>query len=159
MALTQRSTRRVFHPDCSYSEKDPAKGRAKQQFRDDCDINRLIEKYRKLGVWPSGAPGIYEDQASWPKDLAEAFEITARAQEQFSALPAEVRRRLGNDPTRLLELTEEDLKDLRAYVKRQAAAEPVAGDGGRGGVAPAKEATPPKSKPAPKAKAEEGDQE
>lgn len=163
MALTNRMRPRVQHPDCSYSEKDPSRGRAKQQFKEDCDLNNLIAKYRKLGVWPSGAPGVYEDEVAWPKDLAQAFEITARAAEQFEALPAQVRRRLGNDPSRLLELEEEDLKDLRAYISRQERPKGAPDDqGSGGGRPPGKEAAPKAQKPPkgePKAKPESDDQE
>jgi len=131
MALERRVTRRVHHRDCSYVEKDPLRGRAKQQFREDCDVNNLVAKYRKLGVWPSGSPGVYEDSVKWPKDLAEAFAISARAAEQFEALPSGVRRRLGNDPRRLADLSADDLEDLRAYLKRQETlASPVVGGGG-----------------------------
>lgn len=152
--------RRVVHRDCSYVEKDPFRGRAKQEFKRETDLNFLIAKYRKLGVWPSGSPEVFDDQASWPKDLAEAFAITAKATEQFAALPAQVRRRLGNDPTRLLELQEDDLQDIRKYLKRQEGPKdaPV-GEGSGGSRPPEKEAKPPK-KPAPKApKVEEDDQE
>lgn len=146
--------RDVVHPDCSFDPKgDPfLRGRAKQEFRDDCDINNLIAKYTKLGVWPSGGLGIYEDSVEWPKDLAEAFAIAERAQASFDALPPEVRRRLGNDPRRLAELTDDDLADVRRYYERQAG--PPPGDGVEGGT-PSVEAKPPKKK----SKTEDSDQE
>lgn len=157
--LKKKSRGRVHHRDCSWLPDVRERGRAKQEFKADTNINNIIAKYRRLGVWPSGSPGVFEDQASWPKDLAQAFELTANAVEQFNALPAAVRRRLGNDPTRLAELEEDDLRDIRAFYKRQAAAQPSADDGGDGGVPPVEEATPRKAKPAPKAKAEQADQE
>lgn len=156
--LKERLGRRVTHPDCSFDPKERSRGRAKQEFKEQCDVNFLIAKYRKLGVWPSGAPGVYEDSVSWPKDLAEAFDITARAAEQFEALPAKVRRRLGNDPRRLLELTGEDLEDLRAYLKKQEAATQPPVVGGPGGNPPGKASTPPR-KGSAQPKPDEGDQE
>lgn len=146
--------RRVFHRDCSYVTNDRCRGRAKQEFRDSSNINVLIAKYRKIGVWPSGSPELYEDSASWPKDLAEAFAISARAAEQFEALPAQVRRRLGNDPRRLLELTDDDLEGIRKYVTRQAPGAPD-DQGSGGGRPPGNE---PKATKKPE-KADEDDQE
>lgn len=148
---------RVHHRDCSFSADDPARGRAQQQFKESSNINVLIAKYRKLGVWPSGAPGVYDDEVTWPKNLGEAFEVTARAAEQFAALPAVVRRKLGNDPRRLLELDEDDLADMRKYLLQQEAQPPV-DEGSGGSRPPGKEAKPPK-KPEAKPKVEEPDQE
>lgn len=147
---------RVYHRDCSYVEKDPMRGQAKQEFRDSSNINVLIAKYRKLGVWPSGSPGVYDDEVTWPKHLGEAFAITARAAEQFEALPATVRRRLGNDPRRLLDLDESDLKDLRSYYRRQEALKaPAVVQEPEGGRPSDKAPKAPKSK----AKPESDDQE
>lgn len=84
--------------DCSVEES-----RTQQEFRDECDINKMMKAYMKTGtVEPTAAVGRYGDFSSVP-DFHMAQNIIALAHEQFDALPAHVRRRFDNDPARMLE--------------------------------------------------------
>lgn len=62
-----------------------------------------MEKYEKFGTLPQFIKGnpVYGDFASMPS-FQEAFDIVAKAQDQFSKLSAKVRARFGNDPSNFL---------------------------------------------------------
>lgn len=78
----------------------------KQQFKEDADINNILRKYETQGLLPelmAGEPQ-YGDFTEVPEYL-EALNIVNTAQQQFAALPSEVRDRFGNDPARFLEFT------------------------------------------------------
>lgn len=72
--------------------------RVKQSFKDQCDINRIMGKYRKTGLvdWSAkyeGSIGIAD-----PVDFHTAMNTVAQAEQMFSELPAEVRKRFANEP-------------------------------------------------------------
>lgn len=77
-------------------------GMTHQEFRDDCDINRIMKKYLKTGLVPMFVePGRYGD-FSTVGDFHEAQETLIRAKTQFDSLPAKVRERFKNDPGEFL---------------------------------------------------------
>lgn len=76
--------------------------RTKQEFKDECDINRIMAKYVQTGVLPGnvavGRYGDFSAVGSYQEALATVFAADA----QFQALPAEVRDEFGNSPARFL---------------------------------------------------------
>lgn len=79
--------------------------RTQQQYRDECDINNIMEKYKLTGVLRvrnNYARGEYIDLASAP-DFRESLDIVAKAQDAFDALPSSLRKRFGNDPMEFLD--------------------------------------------------------
>lgn len=78
---------------------EPSK--TKQEFAEEADINRLMERYTLTGEIPVGITGTYGDFSDAP-DFMQAQEIVLRAQQQFAALPAKVRARFENDPAQFL---------------------------------------------------------
>lgn len=80
------------------------RSRAKQQFRDECDINILMQKYQK-GIALTHLnryQGSYAD-VSGMVDYQEAQNIVLRAQEAFQSLPASVRAKFENDPGKFMD--------------------------------------------------------
>lgn len=77
--------------------------RTKQHFKDECDINQIMEKYARTGVLPIpvNSRAVYGDYST-PFDFQEAQELIIRAREQFEALPSGLRNRFGNDPKNFL---------------------------------------------------------
>lgn len=72
---------------------------AKQSFKDECDINRIVERFAKTGQLPgSGAQAQYLDLAVMPQDFLSALEIVERAEDAFLSLPAAVRAECHNRP-------------------------------------------------------------
>lgn len=81
--------------DCS---QDP--GVTKQSFKEDCDINVIMERYVPSEV--GSVPPMFGDFTEAP-DFMAAQAILLDAQEKFGALPSKVRERFANDPARFLE--------------------------------------------------------
>jgi len=74
-----------------------------QQFKDECDINKIMEKYQRTGQITHLArnQGIYADLTSLG-DYQQSLQKVIDAENAFDTLPAKVRERFGNDPAGLL---------------------------------------------------------
>lgn len=130
-----------FGPDEPLSEKAGELGSnvsmARQEFADECDINVLMSKYDKVGMWPlplSGAEPMYLDVSNVP-DLLGASRVIADAQAAFMSLPASVRREFDNDAIRFVEFAQDpaNLEKMREWKL----APPAPVEAPRGAVAPA----------------------
>lgn len=76
---------------------------AKQSFKDECDINRIMKKYLNTGTIPQGlAVGRYGD-FSEGVDYLDAQVTIKNAEAQFLAVPAQLRKEFDNDPARFLD--------------------------------------------------------
>lgn len=82
----------------------PEKGRTKQSFREECDINFIMKRYTRTGRLPEliRTDGKYGDYSN-AGDFREAQDIICHAKEQFSALSSRQRERFNNDPARFLD--------------------------------------------------------
>lgn len=77
--------------------------RTKQEFKDECDINRIMARALRSGQFPPAVSvGRYGD-FSEVGDYQEALARVEYAREQFAGLPAKTREKFGNDPARFLE--------------------------------------------------------
>lgn len=78
----------------------------KQSFKDECDINIIIERVMRIG--PDALSHLnqrmaqYGDVSSVP-DYRSALDAVNRAQGMFMSLDAKVRERFGNDPAKFLD--------------------------------------------------------
>lgn len=72
---------------------------AQQQFKDECDINTIVDQYQAHIPLPT--PPMFGDFAQVADFTAAQF-ILLEAQSHFAALPAKVRSRFANDPAQLL---------------------------------------------------------
>lgn len=81
----------------------PSDSLAQQQFRDDCDVNRIVDRYVKTGVLEhlSDVAPQYGDVTDVPTDLMAAYDAVGRAEVAFMQLPSQLRKELDNDPSRL----------------------------------------------------------
>lgn len=81
---------------------------AKQSFKDECDVNKIMHKYRVTGVLThlrTQSPK-YGDFTN-VTDYQTSLNAVMAAQDAFSHLPAKVRSRFGNDPSQLLAFIED----------------------------------------------------
>lgn len=71
----------------------------KQSFRDECNINKIVSRYKQTGVMShqSAKQPHYMD-ATTAVSYEQAFDIVQQAEAAFAQLPAKVRRNFGNDP-------------------------------------------------------------
>lgn len=77
-----------------------------QSFRNECDINQIMSKYKKTGqinhlTKHSGAYGDFTNVGEYQESLNKII----LAEEAFSSLPANLRKRFGNDPSNFIEFT------------------------------------------------------
>lgn len=86
--------------------------RTQEHFKDECDVNNIMKKYRNSGqvTHLARTSGVYADLTSI-KDYHSAMNQVVQAQEAFATLPASVRERFANDPARLLDF----IKDEKNY--------------------------------------------
>jgi len=106
--------------------------RTQQQFAKDCDINLIIQKYKKTGTVThvrNGATGVYADLANIPS-YQEALNTIIQANNAFGEVPAKIRARFGNDPQQMIEFLkdpsnmEESIK-LGLRVKQEKPIDPL----------------------------------
>lgn len=80
------------------------KSRAKQSFKEECDINNILTKYVKTGVLEHirDNKGLYIDLPD-QMDYQEALDTVLRGREAFVGLPGSIRQRFENDPLAFLD--------------------------------------------------------
>lgn len=76
---------------------------AQQHFRDECDINVMVQRFQRTGVpdSPPVPPGVQD--FSQVHDFQSAMQVIIESQSAFASLPSRLRERFGNDPSRYLE--------------------------------------------------------
>lgn len=97
--------------DCS---KDP--GATKQNFKDECDIDKILERGARTGFYPVvNNPGRYAD-VSEVTDYQQALQVVSNAQSAFMALDAKVRKKFDNDPVKFLQFMNDE-KNIEEMVE------------------------------------------
>lgn len=91
----------------------------RQEFADECDVNLIMAKYEKFGVWPNTdrqAEPKYVDFSEMP-DFHGCMNMLVEAEAAFMSLPATVRRDFGNDAAAFVEFAQkpENLDKMREY--------------------------------------------
>ncbi len=90
---------------CKYDGKGvqctEAEKRTKQHFTDDCDVNKILDKFSRTGILPESKPKMYGDFSN-VQDYVTAFAIVQNAHTQFGNLDADIRARFHNDPSEFL---------------------------------------------------------
>ena len=92
-------------------------GVTKSEFAEECDLNVLMERYRKSGTVPVPLnSAIYLDTDNLP-DLQQAMHLMIEAEWSFNSLPSEVRKEFDNDPVKFVEYATkgENLEKLREW--------------------------------------------
>lgn len=80
---------------------------AQQNFKDECDINNIMEQFGITGELPgSTLPPQYGD-FSGVLDYHSAMNAVLAAQDAFAQLPATLRARFENDPNNLIRFLED----------------------------------------------------
>jgi phage internal scaffolding protein len=71
---------------------------AQQQFKDECDINTILDRFNVTGQLPVSPLQPQFGDFSGIRDYQTALNAVLDAQESFDALPARIRERFANDP-------------------------------------------------------------
>lgn len=80
---------------------DPSK--AQQQFKEESDINTIVERFNLTGQLPSDVRAPQYADFEGVFDFKSAMNAIRQAEESFMAMPAHVRARFVNDPQRFVE--------------------------------------------------------
>ena len=77
---------------------------AQQQFLQDCDINVILDRYKKTGTMLhiNGQPPKFGDFTS-VSEFQTALNKVMEAQDRFDSLPSDIRNKFANDPAKLIE--------------------------------------------------------
>ena len=81
---------------------------AQQQFKDECDINNIMEKFGMTGLLPQAPLEATYGDFSGVYDYHTALNAIIASEEQFDALPAQLRSRFDNDPSKLIVFIEDE---------------------------------------------------
>ncbi len=113
------------------------KSRAKQSFRDECNINNIIKRYQKTGIIEHYAKhqGEYGDFTS-STDYHENLIQIQKADDAFATLPSKIRTKFNNSPVEFLDFVHnpengQELIDMglaKARVSSETAEQPIPGD-------------------------------
>lgn len=76
----------------------------KQSFKDQCDVNKIMAKFDKTGLFSHVNPnaGWYDDIPG-DMDFHKAQNMVLQGEAAFMALPANIRTEFDNDPGRFLD--------------------------------------------------------
>lgn len=82
--------------------------RTKQDLKDQCDINKIVTRFKRDGVLNhiNANQPIFTDFT--PNDYQQCLNKVIDADNAFFALPSNIRERFANDPQRLLAFVQDD---------------------------------------------------
>lgn len=81
---------------------------AQQSFKDDADINVMLEKFKVTGVMPQGVVMPTYGDFTGVSDYRSAVHAIRVASNAFMDMPANIRARFDNDPQKFLEFCADD---------------------------------------------------
>lgn len=87
-----------------------------QQFKDECNINNILAKYKKTGLLTHTAKheGHFGDFTSI-EDYQTSLHKIMEAENSFNMLPSEIRNRFQNDPGQLIGYLSDEKNNEEAY--------------------------------------------
>lgn len=80
-----------------------------QHLKEKVNVNSIMAKYRKTGLIDHVRknPGVYMDLTELP-DYQTALQTVIRAQDTFETIPANIRLKFDNDPSKLIAFLSDD---------------------------------------------------
>ena len=81
---------------------------AQQHFKEECDINTILYKFSVTGILPEAPLSPRYGDFSGISDYHTALNRVIAAQDEFEALPAQIRARFDNDPAKLIEFLDDE---------------------------------------------------
>ena len=81
---------------------------AQQHHKEECDINTILQKFNITGMLPENTLSPRYGDFSGVGDYHTALNRVIAAQDEFEALPAQIRARFDNDPSKLIEFLDDE---------------------------------------------------
>ena len=83
-----------------------------QHFKDECDINNILRQFNVTGLLPEAPLSPRYGDFTGISDYHSALNQVIAAEDEFMALPAQIRSRFDNDPAKLIDfLDNQENKD------------------------------------------------
>lgn len=79
---------------------------AQQHYKEECDINTILQKFNITGLLPEHTLSPRYGDFTGIGDYHTAMNRVLAVQDEFEALPAQIRARFDNDPAQLIEFLE-----------------------------------------------------
>jgi phage internal scaffolding protein len=79
---------------------------AQQHYKEECDINTILQKFNITGLLPEQPLSPRYGDFTGIGDYHTAMNRVIAVQDEFEALPAQIRARFDNDPAQLIEFLE-----------------------------------------------------
>lgn len=79
-----------------------APSKTQQHFRDECDVNNIINRFMKTGMLPQIQADFDFADVSDHMSFEESANLVAHVKEAFMELPSELRKRFDNDPAQVI---------------------------------------------------------
>lgn len=76
--------------------------KTQQQFKEETDINTIVERFEKSGEMPPMATFPEQEEFMETFDFQTAQNVIVQARESFMTLPAKARARFDNDPQKFM---------------------------------------------------------
>lgn len=87
---------------------DPEEGKTQQQFADECDINKIVERFGVTGMLPQSNMEAMVGAFEGVTDFHAAMNLVRESELEFMKLSGEVRARFANDPGAVLAFLEDE---------------------------------------------------
>jgi phage internal scaffolding protein len=106
--MRPNGTLRVQTPVLRDEEGKPL-SETQQQFKDSCDINKVMKQWRATGQnpHPNLRRGVFADLTEIPNDFQSMLNVVEDSKEAFASLPSQVRLRFNNNPQELLQFLQD----------------------------------------------------
>lgn len=124
MATTNPVFRTQWTPRVRVATECTEPSLAQQSFKDEVDINHLLEKFKVTGQMPQGIRLPSYGDFTGINDYQSAMNALITARDAFMQLPAQMRSEFGNDPQKFLEYAS-DPKNAEDMVRRGLATMPA----------------------------------
>lgn len=79
-----------------------------QQFKEECDINTIIERFGLAGTVPENFRMPLSGDFTGISDFHQAVNLVKEAEAGFMQLPADLRKEFGHDPARLMAFLDDE---------------------------------------------------
>jgi phage internal scaffolding protein len=81
---------------------------AQQHYKEECDINTILQKFNITGLLPESPLSPRYGDFTGISDYHTALNRVIAAEDEFMALPANIRAKFDNDPAQLIEFLEDE---------------------------------------------------